>query len=298
MGKIARTRHILYLCLDILLRDKSLILFPMVSGAVGLLIFMSFLPLWDQSFWRPLAAGKFETLSGAPTGREILEYLKLFLFYFCGYFTVTFFNTGLLCSVLRHKRGEEAGFVTGLEDALAHVRHIAGWALISAFVGVVLRIVQNRSKSFAVSLGVGIAGIAFSLLSFLAVPVMVVQNKGPLDALKESGALFKKTWGERLISGLAFGIFALIALIPAFVLIAATIFAETVGMRIALLAMAGLYMYVFILFQSALETIFRLELYHYAVTGKNSDDFDAQLFKESFVKDDRGAHAPRRRGSR
>jgi len=297
MGKIARTRHILYLCLDILLRDKSLMLFPMVSGVVGLLIFMSFLPFWDQSFWKPLAAGKFDTLSGAPSVREIVEYLKMFLFYFCGYFTTTFFNVGLLCCVLRHKRGEEAGFVTGLEDALAHVRQIAGWALIAAFVGVILRIVQSRSRSLAVRLGVGIVGVAFSLLSFLVVPVMVVQNKGPLDALKESGALFKKTWGERLISGLAFGIFGLILMFPAFVLIACTVVAETMGMRIALLAAAGLYMYVFILFQSALETIFRLELYHYAATGKISDDFDADLFKGAFEKDTTGAHQLRRRGS-
>lgn len=297
MGKIARTRHILYICLDVLLRDKSLILFPMVSGLVGLLIFLSFLPFWDQSFWKPVADGQLDGLSKVPTMREITEYLKMFLFYFCGYFTATFFNVGLLCCVLRHKRGEEAGFLTGLEDALAHVRQIAGWALISAFVGVVLRIVQQRSNNIFIKLGAGIAGVAFSLLSFLVVPVMVIQNKGPLDALKESGSLFKKTWGEQLVSGLAFGIFALILMIPAFALIACTIVAETVGMRIALLAAAGIYIYVFILFMSALESIFRLELYHYAATGKVSDDFDADLFKEAFVKDETGGRRLRRRGS-
>ena len=42
---------------------------------------------------------------------------------------------------------------------------------------------------------VGILGIAFSLLSFLVVPILVVEKRGPIEALKESTSLFKKTWG-------------------------------------------------------------------------------------------------------
>ena len=51
MGKFERTRYILIACLDILLEEKQLLLFPLVSLACTGLVLLSFLPMWDPVVW-------------------------------------------------------------------------------------------------------------------------------------------------------------------------------------------------------------------------------------------------------
>jgi len=42
-------------------------------------------------------------------------------------------------------------------------------------------------------------GVGWGLITAFVIPLMVYQDIGPIDAIKRSGAIFKKTWGENLI---------------------------------------------------------------------------------------------------
>src|SRR5581483_6008973 len=91
---------------------------------------------------------------------QIIWGVLMFLFYFANYFFITFFNTAIIaCAVSRMSGGEPS---------------IAG------------RIIA------------GLLGGVWTMLTYLVVPIIVVEQKGPFAALKESGALFRKTWGERV----------------------------------------------------------------------------------------------------
>ena len=132
----------------------------------------------------------------------------------------------------------------------------------------------------------GLIGVAWTLASFLVVPVLVSRDIGPLDAVKESALLLKKTWGENLIGqggvGLVFGLvfFALIIVGGAGIIGAATTGnGVLIGLMVALLIVALL---VAALVQAALSGIYSAALYRYAVGAGDSEGFNAQLLGQAF----------------
>ena len=143
-----------------------------------------------------------------------------FFFYFCNYFVITFFNAAIVaCAFLRMEGGGEPSIGDGFREALARVPLIIGWAFLAATVGLVLRIIEDRSPKVGAFVA-GLLGMAFSVVSFLVVPVLVIERKGPFSALKESTKLLKGTWGDQLVGNFSFGsIFGLLSL-PAIILFA------------------------------------------------------------------------------
>jgi len=133
----------------------------------------------------------------------------------------------------------------------------------------------------------GFPGVAWTVASFLVVPVLVSRNIGPIDAVKESALLLKKTWGENLIGqggvGLVFGLgmFALIVVGVAAIVGAAmtgsmVFTGVVVALLIALLVLAGLV-------QAALTGIYSAALYRYASGEGDTEGFDEGLLEQAFA---------------
>ena len=61
----------------------------------------------------------------------------------------------------------------------------------------------------------GLLGAAWTVVSFLVVPILVVENKNPFAALQESAGLVKKTWGEQVAGNFGFGLIFFLLAIPA-----------------------------------------------------------------------------------
>src|SRR3569623_330584 len=63
----------------------------------------------------------------------------------------------------------------------------------------------------------GRRGLAWTVATFLVVPVLASQAVGPVDAVKRSVELLKRTWGENLIGtvglGAAFGLMTFLAVL-------------------------------------------------------------------------------------
>ena len=53
---------------------------------------------------------------------------------------------------------------------------------------------------------VKLIGVAWTLATFLVVPVLVTRDVGPIDAVKESAGLLRETWGENLIGNVGLGL--------------------------------------------------------------------------------------------
>nr|MBP7689072.1 hypothetical protein [Thermoflexales bacterium] len=124
------------------------------------------------------------------------------------------------------------------------------------------------------------------LITYLAVPVLVLENVGPIEAVKRSGALLKKTWGEQVAGNFGIGaVFGLIfvvlflVFIPAMVVIAST---ESVGLVITAIVGFVLLMIGLGLFSSALNGIYTAAVYQYATTGEAGEFFDANLVQNAF----------------
>ncbi|MEI8241604.1 MAG: DUF6159 family protein, partial [Actinomycetota bacterium] len=78
-----------------------------------------------------------------------------------------------------------------------------------ATVGLVLQLLRERGGIAGVILA-ALGGMAWNIITFLVIPVLVVEGVGPVSAIKRSAGLLKKTWGEQIIGtagiGLVFGL--------------------------------------------------------------------------------------------
>jgi hypothetical protein len=270
MGKITRTWSLMAECWQVLKQDKSLLFFPFISGICCLLLLASFaVPLFVTGAWEPPA-------HDAAPQHQALYYGTLFVFYVCNYFIVVFFNAAIVACAATRMGGGEPTIGDGLRAAASRLPVIAGWAVVSATVGLVLRVIEDRSDKIG-QIVAGLLGMAWTVVSFLVVPVLIIENKNPFAALQESTALSKKTWGEQLVSNFSFGGIFFLLMLPAFVLVGVAFYLGGPVVGIVVAALAVVYLIVLALVQSALQAIFQTALYLYARDGVVPDGFNADV---------------------
>lgn len=261
----------------VLAKDKELLVFPLLSAACTLVVVAAFvLPA--------LGLGALDGLRDGG-GVSLLAYVLAFLFYLAQYFVIFFFNSALVGAAMIRLDGGDPTVGDGLRIARSKALPILGYAAIAATVGMVLRAIQERA-GFVGRLVSGALGVAWTLASFLVVPVLVTRDVGPVDAVKESALLLKKTWGENLIGqggvGLLFGLlfFALVLLGGAAIIaVATTGNGVLTGLVVAIVIIA---MLLAALVQAALSGIYSAALYRYATGAGESEGFDAQLLGQAF----------------
>jgi hypothetical protein len=270
MGKIARTWSLMSECWQVLKQDKSLVIFPLISGICCLLLLASFaIPLYASGDWQPPARD-------AATPQQVAYYGTLFAFYVCNYFIVVFFNAAIVACAAIRLGGGNPTIADGLRAAASRLPGIAGWALVSATVGLILRIIEDRSDKIG-QIVAGLIGMAWTVVSFLVVPVLVIESQNPLAALKISTGLLKKTWGEQLVSNFSFGAIFFVLGIPAFALIFLGIYLGTAVALAVCVGVAIVYLIALGLIQSALQAIFQTALYLYARDGQVPAGFRADV---------------------
>jgi hypothetical protein len=253
--KITYTWELMGASWQVLKKDKEIIFFPLLSGICCLLLLASLAVPLLVSDWRPP-----DEMTRAD---QVLYYAVLFVFYFCNYFIITFFNVAIVACAVSRMAGGDPTFSGGLNEAFKRIHLIAGWALVSATVGLILRMIEDRSEKIA-AIVAGILGMAWTVMTFLVVPVLVVENKGPIDALKESTRLLKHTWGEQIIGNFSFGLLFFLLGIPGFALVAIGLFvigADQLPLMIGCIALGIAYFLILSLIQSALQAIFQAAVY-------------------------------------
>jgi hypothetical protein len=257
---------------NILVDDKKLLVFPVLSGIVTLMVILTFvLPL--------LFAGQF--LNVTPIG-PVLYYGLLFAFYLVSYFVVIFFNTALITCVNARLTGKDMTSGEGLSNAVRHIGSIFAWALISATVGLILQIIHDKA-GFIGQIATAIVGGVWSLVTFFVVPILILEDKGVVDSVKESVALIKKTWGESIVgSGSIMLIFVAIGIVGLLLVMATLLVGNMIMFGIALVLFI-LLVVVLAIVASAMQGIFVTALYTYARTGTVPAAFDKDLIQNAFV---------------
>jgi hypothetical protein len=258
---------------SILMQDKKLLAFPLLSGIISLIVFATFLiPLFF--------AGSLDT--EAPGG-SLVFYVGLFLFYLVSYFVVIFFNTALILCVNARLNGREMSVGEGLSASLKHFPSILAWALISATVGLLLQVLAEKA-GFIGEIAAAFIGGAWGLVTFFVVPVLMLEEKGVVDSMKESFALIKKTWGESIVgAGSIMIVFVLIGLAGFVLMLAAMMFLGNPMVFFAALFLFIILVIVLGVVASAMQGIYLTALYQYAKTGTVPSAFDRDLIANAFV---------------
>ncbi|MGH7941183.1 MAG: DUF6159 family protein, partial [Limisphaerales bacterium] len=116
-----------------------------------------------------------------------------------------------------------------------------------------------------------------TVMTFLIVPILVIENKNPIAALQESVTLLKKTWGEQLVSNLSFGVIFVLLSLPAVGLVLLGVMAGHPAVIVACVGVAIIYWILLSLIHTALQTIFQTALYLYARDGVVPQGFHADV---------------------
>lgn len=261
----------------VLRADKELVVFPIVSIIGVILVTATFLvPTFFAGLFTKFAAGE--------QGSKALMGGLAFVFYVVLYTVIFYCNTALVGAALIRLRGGDPTLKDGFLIATQHLGTIVGYALISATVGMILRWV--RDKGIVGRIVAGLFGTAWNIATYFVVPILVTENVGPVEAVKRSTALLKKTWGEQIVGnlgiGAAFGliIFALILVGIPLIIVTASLHSLPL-----VIAVASLFLIALVaagLISSTLSGIYTAAVYQFATTGSAGTYFDQNQIQAAF----------------
>ncbi len=204
-----------------------------------------------------------------------------------------YFSVGLAAAADMIFRGQEAGVGDGLAVARSRFGQIAGWAAVSTLVGLVLSALESEGGVFGQIFG-RLLDIGWSLITFLAVPVIALEGTGPFETLKRSAGLFRARWGQQITGNIAIGgaVF-LLGVLPGAILVIAglAIWSSSSYAGALLLVIGAIVIAIAALISRALSGIFGVALYRYATEGEAVGGFTAEEL-ESAVRRRRGAAEP------
>lgn len=251
--------------LGVLRKEKGFVLLPLLSLLITAAVWVVF----------------FITMFFLVAPTDVLGvwffYVGLAVLYFVTFFVSIYFNAAVMGAAMIRLNGGDPTVADGLRVARENIRRIAGWALLTATIGLVLRAISERF-GWVGQLIAGVAGAAWNIVTYLVVPVLIFEKLRPWAAMKRSGSLLRQTWGEALGGYVTLGgIFLLLAIPMLLVILVGFLVGGVTGLLVALV-IAVIYWLILGLIGSAAQSILVTALYRYATTGKLGFGFPEDVF--------------------
>ena len=274
-ASFGRTWNITKICWQILQKDRELILFPIFSAVA--MVFLAAI-VWGVG-GATGAIDRMQSSQGDGIPLTSADLSLLIVAYFLLSFFVIYFNTALVGAAMIRIRGGDPTVGDGIAIANRRLPQILGWALISGTVGLLLRVLREQARdNFLGQIIISMVGGVWAYLTFFVIPTIVVEGVGPVQAIKRSSSLFKRTWGEQFVSSFGFGLLFIAAVIagaiPAFIVAQIS---PVVGVAVGVVTVGGAAAIV-----SSLEGIFKAALYEYAAENVVAEEFSLELLKGSY----------------
>ncbi len=265
---IGHTFELMKMSWGVLMKDKELLFFPLFT-VIGLVITIGIFLAVAGSM------GSIERLDAGATSRG--DQILYALAFFSAYFVVIFFNAALVSAALDRLRGGDPNVRSGLSHAFAHIHVIFLWALIAATVGLALQLLRANQRNAFARIVIDMIGGVWEFLTFFVIPILVSENVGPIDAIKRSSGLVRKTWGRQITASFGFMIVYILAgivgLVPALLIGAISGLA---GMVLGIITVG-----LAICTVQALEGIFKAALYEFAM-GEKPAEFDLRTLQTAY----------------
>lgn len=165
------------------LRDHPhLLWFPLIAGLAGLAFVATLLG---------------SVLLGTNVRDSPLLYGVLFVVYVGETFIASFFTAALMHATREAFHGETPTIRGGLAAAWRHKWALLTWAVTAAVVGVVIRAIEE-SSDLAGNVVAALFGLAWSVITYFVVPVVIFEDTSTTGMFRRSGQLVREVWGESL----------------------------------------------------------------------------------------------------
>jgi hypothetical protein len=185
-------RQILSSSWAMLKRDRSLIVLPVLGTFFGAVAYLAF-----------FVPGLILQIGGHHNHYFVYPFVIV-----GGFFASVigiFFQAALIAGAYQRADGGDPTVGSCLEVAWRMKTQVLGWAVFTSSVGAVVRLVEQRLGIFGRLLGF-LGGVAWAVATFFAVPAIVAEGLGPIEALKRSAHTIRQTWGTSVRTTLRFGL--------------------------------------------------------------------------------------------
>ena len=268
-------------------QNRQLLTFPIISGFMMIIVMILFMIPVSGFVQSMLDAG-------AVTQDHVWPGIGLlFLYYLFASIVVIFSNAALVGANKRLLEGKSATVGDGLRIAFSHFGGILKYALMTATLGVVVRLIVrfgDKSDNVVVALLSLVVGgalaAAWGLAVFFAIPVMVFEDLNVKDSLKRSVEIFKQTWGEGFTGDVVIGGLSCLVYLVIFLVGGGLVAVGAMNGMSAMIIFGILFVALGItlvnLLYGAVNGIFQTCLYHFAMTGDAGPFIDTALAKAVF----------------
>ena len=271
-------------------KDKTVFLLPVLSFFAHILVGIVALSAWI------LAIPFMDT---NPNGTTIVDtslgIIVVMLF--------AFINVGTQAAVMTMANdvfeGKNPSIASGLGNVFKHVTTLSTFAVLEGTVGLLLRALQNSGRDNVVmkiitSVISFIAGLAWAVASYFAIPFIIFNGEKTFEAIKKSAALIKSKWGAALRVNVAVGALITLGFLLSvagfvggiFTLANSTNASATskfeVFSGVGLIGISILLFILLLLINSTLMAYVRVALFRYA-TGQALPGFDTSNLDQAFV---------------
>jgi hypothetical protein len=216
----------------------------------------------------------------------VIGVIFLFLAAYAATLITVLFMGGLVKCADEELQGRDSSFGAGLSASFSRFPALMGWALIETIVGWLISAVQGNGSNDNVlvtilrALLAGLMQVAWTIISFFVLPLIILRGKGPMQAIKESVSLIRKTWGMQVAGGVRIGgIIGLIAVLPGILMTVVGGFIAFAGSAAAGIPLATIGVIIVILGSvliSAMKAIFSVALLHYVEQGTAIGPFSSE----------------------
>lgn len=257
-------------------RDKTLMLFPILSGIASALLIAGFVigigPEQLAAWAEQAGAETDEATPGA-------FYALTFGIYLLLYIITVYFNVALLGAARASIGGADTGVGDGLAVANQHLGKILGWSLLSATIGILINMLESNEKigRFVAA----VLGTAWTVISYFALPVMIFENESAVGAIGRSARLMKSTWGENVGAqfGVGLAMFAFLTLAVVLCVGGSLLLPQA---ELVLLPLLLVTVPVILLLGAAAKAVLAVGLYQYAVGERDGGVFATEELRAAF----------------
>ena len=275
MGYFGRSWELGKTSWRVLRKDKELLWLPVLGGLAalviaaavfGLIVLIDYDPAQGWGDFDPGTGSRWLMVAGVVVAA----------------IAVYFFQGALVHGARERLTGGDPTVASAIRGARHRLGAIAPWAILALVVGTVINVIQAAARDRAGFLGSllgGLLDLAWRVLAFLVMPVIIAEGGGPFRALGRSKDLLRRTWGENLIAQAGLSIVGFVLMLPGLLI---AVFLGQGSLGIFGVIVGGLLMIFGAVVASALSAVYQTALYEYATTGESPDEFAKVDLGQSF----------------
>jgi hypothetical protein len=254
VGRISNGWRLAKASWQVLSRDRELLAIPLIAGLLSLLVFAA-------------VAGPGVLLLDGGSEDDSSSSWAIWIVLAVAGLLATWVSVIGQAAVVSGAGQRMDGADPTLGSAFAGARTRTGrlfeWAVLATVVAVVLDVIQERLGLAGRILG-SLGGLAFSVMSFLALPVIVFEDVGAIDGFKRSSQLLRGTWGEQLTFTFGMGLVGIVAALPGVALAVGLGVTGVAALQVVGVVLGALWVLAVVAVVSCLSAVFKTALYRYA----------------------------------